>query len=80
MSDPRDVLPSTEAGRALLGPKPEVQDCQHTGQSWFDRSFCACGSMHDVCEDCNRAIHCPLDTPEAREARWRSEAEAILAI
>jgi hypothetical protein len=31
----------------------------------FDRSICACGSMHNYCNQCGAAHECPFDYPEA---------------
>lgn len=33
----------------------------HAGDTNFDRSLCACGSMHDYCNGCGSAYDCPLD-------------------
>lgn len=39
-------------------------NCRH---DWthFDRSFCACGSMHYYCDTCGEALDCELDDPYA---------------
>ena len=72
--------PTTEAGRALLGPEEDERpECAHP-DSWFDRTECACGSMHDVCTECYWVINCPLDTAEARREQRQAEADCILAI
>lgn len=49
---------------ACFASGPET--CQHHSTS-FDRSFCGCGSMHDYCETCGKAIGCPLDDPGPKE-------------
>ena len=41
---------------------PECPPCPHESAS-FDRSVCACGSMHDYCDDCGEAIDCPMGPP-----------------
>jgi len=72
--------PRTAAGRAMVGDPPqEYEPCAHP-DSWFDRTYCACGSMHDVCTVCYHAIGCPLNTLEARTTQWQADADAILAI
>jgi hypothetical protein len=71
---------TTEAGRALLGPAPEEPpSCDHP-DTWFDRTICACGSMHDVCTECLRAIGCPLDTLLSRTAAYEASVAVVLAI
>lgn len=37
-----------------------MSECPHESAS-FDRSLCACGWMHDYCDDCGAAIGCELD-------------------
>lgn len=45
-----------EAFRLLLEAEDE---CSHKNV-WFDRVFCACGDMHDYCDDCgSRLDYCP---------------------
>lgn len=42
--------------------------CKHESCS-FDRSVCACGSMHDYCDECGAAMDCPLDNePQEQSA------------
>lgn len=71
--------------RDWLEGLPEDQDaaCKHESCS-FDRSVCACGSMHDYCDECGAAMDCPLDaqTQEPSAAyeaeRCRHDAQDIL--
>jgi hypothetical protein len=35
--------------------------CKHDRSASFDRSLCACGWMHDYCDDCGSALYCELD-------------------
>lgn len=37
-----------------------VVACAHSSVS-FDRSLCACGEMHNYCDDCGRPIGCRLE-------------------
>jgi len=46
----RDVLAGAGGG----------EKCEHRDTS-FSRTLCACGAMHDYCDDCGRALFCPLD-------------------
>lgn len=40
--------------------------CEHR-LTHFDRSVCACGSMHDYCDDCGVPIDCPYNSaPETK--------------
>ena len=50
--------------------------CGGTSGFSFDRSLCACDSMHDYCEDCGHALNCPLDDPDPLLSE-ASEAESL---
>ena len=75
--------PSTDAGRRLLDDNaPEYNgpnNCTHSTTE-FDRSICACGSMHDYCRNCGLSLGCPLGSPDFFANLRRSWAKAIVAI
>lgn len=77
------MTPQTKAGRALLdntAPLYKPNPCKHKAESWFDRTFCACGAMHDMCVDCAHAIGCPLDKQFAVAERRTKATLPIHAI
>jgi hypothetical protein len=52
----------------LLGTDEDAEDerCPScggdAGDNWFDRSLCACGSMHTCCAKCGHALDgCPYE-------------------
>lgn len=50
-------------------PHDPTAACPHCGGTKgfsFDRSLCACGAMHDYCEDCGLPLDCPYSQPEVR--------------
>ena len=54
----------TRASRIHQGEtaSPEANpesDCPHDQNTWFDRTLCAGGNMHEVCSDCGRVIDDP---------------------
>ena len=56
--------------------------CRHESCS-FDRSVCACGSMHDYCDECGAAMNCPLDKePQEQSAatRYRKRPVEVEAV
>jgi hypothetical protein len=44
-----------------------MSECEHRSAS-FDRTLCACGAMHEYCDDCGMALGCSLD--ESMDSTW----------
>lgn len=54
-----------------------AQRCDCGGKSFsFDRSLCACGSMHNYCDDCGTADGCSLDAAASAPNGIRNEPGA----
>ena len=51
---------------ALAGAAAEPE-CEHRNIH-FDRSLCACGAMHNYCDDCGSVLDCELDDEDAFRA------------
>ena len=55
-----------EALAGLDTPADSQEECKHASVH-FDRSLCACGSMHHYCDHCGRALDCPYDADSQPE-------------
>lgn len=57
------------AREALAGDSADKEaTCEHH-DTHFDRTLCACGAMHEFCNDCGKALFCPWDeSQEGAEA------------